>query len=369
MAMAIWLHLAACVWFYVGETGWTEHNGIGERSPSYQYLTSLHWAATQFQGNSDVSPGSSGGERFVAVMVVLVSILFSGIFLSELTSAIVDAAALRRSQGAKLEATHRFLVRRKVSFATSMLVKRHIKHEAKAVGAVDEACVLEMLPERLNRQLLNEIRQPVLAQHVVMRAWFGLHMRSFSQLCCEHLEAATYHPDDIIFSFLEVCQNMFFVQDGVYAYCKFSPLLEKMNKNVSQAGSDGGNARTRESFGEGLDASTAALTKAVGANPGMVPLALGDYLCEPVIWCPWQHRGDLAAVTFGTMLHLHVGAVTDLVGRYPTLKSLGGEHAANFAEMLRIKGRSDLFDSLDCIREHHQAASSFSKTLSTPFGF
>merc|ERR1712014_157790 len=76
-------------------------------------------------------------------------------------------------------------------------------------------------------------------------------------------------------------------------------------------------------------------------------------LCEAVLWSPWQHRGDLTTETYVCMLHLGFTDIYEIIGRYPSIKSLGYRHARLFLESLADRRRNDLFNSSMCLTEQY----------------
>merc|ERR1719331_2500203 len=93
--LALMSHVNACMWYAAGrdsETGWTSR--YEDRPVMFQYLVSMHWALTQFQGTSDVVPGSSMLERAYAVICVLLSLLILSCFVSSLTNMMMQLQAL-----------------------------------------------------------------------------------------------------------------------------------------------------------------------------------------------------------------------------------------------------------------------------------
>merc|ERR1712032_830881 len=68
--------------------------GIDMFDPAYQYLCSMHWAISQLQGSTDIVPGSSHGERVMAILTIAVSVGLLAKFVSALTNLTMQLHAL-----------------------------------------------------------------------------------------------------------------------------------------------------------------------------------------------------------------------------------------------------------------------------------
>jgi len=234
----------------------------------------------------------------------------------------------------------------------SVDIKKHIRHEVLGHVDTDEAWILSMLPERLRKQLLVEVRQPFLLSSVVFHAWCHVHERSFKQLCCDFLKSYVPHADEEMFGIGESCQYMIFVQSGDLAYLMYSMTLATISDGR------GGPARFRENRTLRTDGNQKAVLLEEHRRSGghadttaAIRIGPGISICEPVLWCAWQHRGDLTALNFASCLQLDPEALVNIVSRYPGMGSFGADHADDFIEMLNTSCRSDLFDSSCCLDE------------------
>merc|ERR1712209_89765 len=75
-----------------------------------------------------------------------------------------------------------------------------------------------------------------------------------------------------------------------------------------------------------------------------VPIRVGTWMCELVVWCQWNHRGDLTTTNISTTLELSIDDFVEIMRRYPTVKALGVEHAPSIVDWLNREYACDLFD-------------------------
>merc|ERR1712137_225153 len=71
-------HAAACIWYYLGRTGWVLHTGISNEPIALRYFKSLSFVMSQLQGSTDMLPGQSLVERAYHALMVFASIVFLG---------------------------------------------------------------------------------------------------------------------------------------------------------------------------------------------------------------------------------------------------------------------------------------------------
>merc|ERR1711971_1347693 len=81
-----------------------------------------------------------------------------------------------------------------------------------------------------------------------------------------------------------------------------------------------------------------------------IPILHGTWLCEPVIWCAWNHRGDLTTTQCSTTMELRFADLTEMLRRYPAVKALGFEHSEVMVDCLNREHGCDLWDSVACLK-------------------
>merc|ERR1712242_494809 len=92
LAVIFLSHFIACLWYSISDTGniqgdrsWIVEFHVQERSLFFQYLTSLHWALSQFTpGSMKVEP-QSARERLFAVLILVVGIIIFASIVSSIT--------------------------------------------------------------------------------------------------------------------------------------------------------------------------------------------------------------------------------------------------------------------------------------------
>merc|ERR1712167_277091 len=76
----------------------------------------------------------------------------------------------------------------------------------------------------------------------------------------------------------------------------------------------------------------------------------GAYLCEPVLWCHWQHHGDFVVDVTTGILGLNIEKFCHLLQCYPGISQWAGEHALRFVTCLNYTSPCDLFDTDACMQ-------------------
>jgi len=178
-----------------------------------------------------------------------------------------------------------------------------------------EEDMLAVLPVHVKRLLLVEARGPPLHRHVIWQALQRTYPRCFERVCVDLLRSRVYTPDYLIFHAGEIASKVLVVERGSLEYNHMSRY-----NNCSCC-------------------PPADLVRSA--------IQVGDMLAEPLVWCQWQHAGDLDSIQHTLLLELEIVLFSDLVRRYPAVKRWGMAHAIQFVEALRRSSAfiSDLFDS------------------------
>jgi len=121
-------HFNACLWWAIGTrypNGWA-HKYQQNTTVSYQYLTSLHWALTQFQGTSEILPGTITLERGWAVVTVMLALMILCSVVGGLTNMMMQLQSLREEQVWTQRAVCSYLMFNKISVRLSVRIKKYI---------------------------------------------------------------------------------------------------------------------------------------------------------------------------------------------------------------------------------------------------
>merc|ERR1711920_687844 len=119
-----------------------------------------------FQGNSDIYPGGSTGERLYAVCTVLLSLLVFSTFVSSLTNMMMQLQDLSDERNQQLRSVTAYLAQNQISSKLSLRVKKYV-HWSQRIsqqrGGND--AVIKILPLELMMDLNDAVRAPVLYSH------------------------------------------------------------------------------------------------------------------------------------------------------------------------------------------------------------
>jgi len=260
------------------------------------------------------------------------------------------------------------LLRHKISANLTSNVKRHLKHEAKHGNSQNgDEKVLAHLPNILRRALLLETRGPIVKGALPFCCLKNVCPSGFERLCCSSLRLRWHAPDEQIFCFSEICRSMFFVDTGVFAYLRWSDSISsyllrfrgaKPSAMSRQSSCKDPTARKQR------DNTLAHIEEGDAGQSRYIYVRYGRVVCEPVLWCCWQHRGDLNALTYSSVLELAFRDFEQLSTRYPQIKAIGHQHCQTFVDALNDKSRSDLFDSR-CVYDGQRRVSRISSAEMT----
>lgn len=132
-------HYLGCMWWFVGtykgvhseaddihgREGWTSQDFVKDRSPSYKYLTSIHWSLSQFQGQSEIEVGSTWSERAYAAWVLVFALFICAWIISCLTSLIMELRSLGAESATKNRHVRQFLISNGIGLRNSMQVRKY----------------------------------------------------------------------------------------------------------------------------------------------------------------------------------------------------------------------------------------------------
>jgi len=138
-------HFIACAWFYLGDsaTGWVSAEGMHDRTTVYKYLTSVHFALTQFTPSSmSVQPVTSW-ERLFAVFTILVALCVFSSFISRITSRMAALRARTAHKDLQKRHVRKYLVWHNISPKLALRIKRHL---------------FEVIPKKQNESDMNSSR-------------------------------------------------------------------------------------------------------------------------------------------------------------------------------------------------------------------
>ena len=258
-------HYVGCGWFAVGQVegfdkSWvSEHlTGEGDQHVLSQYLTSVHWAVTQFTPAAmEVVPVNSA-ERMYAIVVIFSGLVMFSSFVSSMTSAMDLINKLNFEQRQKSTALRQYITENRVSLELLFCIQNYQRSmralEPKKLHECD-VVLFKNLPEDLLQRLHSEVYGPVIAMHPLFGHLQGKEDSMMLGICHLAMSERSLVIGEELFRYGTPGSKMYFIVSGTVAY--FSGYSEKM--------------------------------------PKLVPA--NQWMCEPVLWCKWEHRGRLTVAT------------------------------------------------------------------------
>ncbi|CAL1131827.1 unnamed protein product [Cladocopium goreaui] len=257
-------HYVGCGWFAVGqvegfEKSWvSEHFNEGDQHVLSQYLTSVHWAVIQFTPAAmEVMPVNSA-ERMYAIVVIFSGLVMFSSFVSSMTSAMNLINKLNFEQRQKSTALRQYITENRVSLELLFCIQNYQRYtralERKKLHESDVAA-FKNLPEDLLQRLHSEVYGPVIATHPLFGHLQGNEDSTINGICHLAMSECSLVIGEELFRYGVTGAKMYFINSGKLAY--FSGYSEKMPKLISA----------------------------------------GRWMCEPVLWCKWEHRGRLTVAT------------------------------------------------------------------------
>jgi hypothetical protein len=224
IGVIFYVHISGVAFFALGKahaTGWVyRYEGIFFSWPS-NYIGSLQWAVTELQGTAEVMPGNLPERQFSAAHC-LMSVIVLGLFVSGLTmvmQAMQEVGAEKRKLVFSLST---YMKAHNIRSDLCIQVMRYLKHKDKWEGKSrydsEEANILSCLPQALRRDLLREVRWPVIGERLLMKSFQRACKTFTEQVFCGLLQSRQYSAGDRVYQQGLVCSMVYFVVSGTASY-------------------------------------------------------------------------------------------------------------------------------------------------------
>lgn len=276
-------HYLACLWYWVGTqkvegyTTWVEFNEITDREWTYKYAMSFFWALTQFTPASCRIQPTSPPEVMVSLFVILFGMVFFSVFISSITSERAKMQALHSKHDADHWRLRRYFRQNGVS---NDLLRRTIRFVDTVVAPMVQTVQRKdvALLDYLSVPLQLEVQSEIFCKSLLVHPLFD-HLKQnngswackfFADVVAQLLLAQT----DELFQSGQVCHEMYFIKQGALAYCRQE---ERMKV------------------------------------PEVEHICSKDWICEPVLWMPWEHQGTAKATEECHLIAINSAYVRRLV--------------------------------------------------------
>jgi len=276
-------HLSACLWYWLGtlhdkdEPGW--HQIYLDSHPkgdtlAYMYLTSFHWAITQFTPASIKIQPENSIERAFAIFILLTAFVSMSTFISGLTSAVMQLRQLSSVKHKQFWLLRKYLNEAGVPTKLAVRINNYCEHAwISRSKRLQEKNIelLMLLSMSLRAELKETIFSPRFAQHAFFMLLQTTAPTAVRSLCSTAVKQIELGQADDLFLCGEDTHHMFFVQKGKLTYKFFE-----------------------EGPGEMVDHA--------------------HWVCEACLWTSWVYRGTLTGVHPSTSTAIDTDAFSKVVG-------------------------------------------------------
>lgn len=323
--LVILTHFNACLWYYVGnrEAGWANDvtGQVAGRDDVYKYVCAIHWALTQFQGTSEILPGSTLVERIYASVFLTFALIILASFVATLTNMLLQLQALKDMRNRQHREIRSYLQANQISRALSMRVKKYVEWKLQLLArSQNDEAVLAILPPPLVSDLFYEIRGASVSVHHFFSLMEDHHPRIFRRLCHQGLNQHWQAPHELIFQPSDEADKMYFVCQGTLRY---RTLVQGDRVQLP-----------------GRISSEDVLNSKKNLDDGGDVVQAGDSLCEACLWVDWLHCGALVAETDSVLLGLENKSFDKIVVSYQPAHAMAVLYARSFLAALNCFGKN-----------------------------
>lgn len=288
-------HVIACLWYLIGRNGWVKEYMARDEAWEMLYLTSLHWTVTQFTPASMLVNPQNLGERLFTVVVIFFALISFSSFVSSVTNSMNHLRSLKSAESKQFAKLERFLHDHNIPFTVAVRIRRYLEHamlQQKKRLQMKDVELLAKLSTPLTMELHFEVKFPAVSVHPFFAHYAEANVRAMHQLCHSGLRSVHLSTDDVLFNPGEIASSMFFVLGGELVY----------RKQLDKAATDpDASMRTSDAQGGGDQVFE---KQAVHA---------GEWICEMVLWTPWEYHGQLRAATESSLDALDAAQFHDIV--------------------------------------------------------
>uniref|UniRef100_A0A7S4VSB0 Cyclic nucleotide-binding domain-containing protein n=1 Tax=Alexandrium monilatum TaxID=311494 RepID=A0A7S4VSB0_9DINO len=267
-------HFVACGWWAVGnyvenvQVRWVDLVKQADDGFGYSYLTSLHWALTQFTPASMEVVPTNVWERGYTILVMMMGLGAFSSFLASISSLMTQLRALRSMQYKEDLLIRRYLMEHSISLELGnriMFFFRENRRFVKRQRLVEkDVKALEMLPESMRIRLHWEVYESVITPHpLFFHLNFTDHL-GLVEICHRSMTESLLGQGHELFHSGKVAERMYFVGKGSMSYNPGRTCEETTADDVME----------------------------------------GQWLSEMVLWMNWVHRGTVRALTHSHLVEL-----------------------------------------------------------------
>eukprot|EP00929_Paragymnodinium_shiwhaense_P063201 TRINITY_DN31589_c0_g1_i3.p1 TRINITY_DN31589_c0_g1~~TRINITY_DN31589_c0_g1_i3.p1 ORF type:complete len:1004 (+),score=125.79 TRINITY_DN31589_c0_g1_i3:115-3126(+) len=263
-------HFIACGWYFLGKAtgGWVQTYCQGD-TPVMMYFTSLHWSLTQFTPATMAVQPQNFPERMFAVGVLLFALITFSSFVSSIQNLMTNLRNLRSTEARQLGKLDQYLSDHSISVQLSVRLRRYLQRSLRNQQhnlQEKDIELLEQLSTPMYMELRFELHYPLLSKHPFFASYADINQQAVQRICFEALKSTSLCASDSLFSVGDTAWGMYHVAKGVLMYALNPP----------------GHLSPRKGSLDFI---------------GKTAVHADDWFCEPVLWTPWEHKGNMSAIT------------------------------------------------------------------------
>merc|ERR1719487_2184569 len=198
-------HYVGCMWYYLSlgdERSWADKILAEDDSVGNAYITSLHWALSQFTpASAEVHPENMTERIWTCCVIIVAMVVFSS-FVSSITQAMTHLRTIRER-----EIKQEFMIRkffstyhipRELAGRVKYFIRQHNMLRGKHIKTSDVGA-FQLLPGTIQHDLREEAFLPFLCAHPLFRCLTQLSPLVMRDVCSKAVEELTFVPMEDVF--------------------------------------------------------------------------------------------------------------------------------------------------------------------------
>lgn len=296
-------HMIACGWWGVGSISgktWSSELEYDSKGVGLQYLTSLHWALSQFTGGMDEIYAANELERFFSVLMWVFGFMSAAVISSVLTSSLTQQYIIGGAGARKMAVLRKYLNQNHVPSNLAKRVCRSAKHAISGDLTPESVELLSVVSEPLKVEMHFQMYAHVLAAHPFFQDYLAEGPQVMRRVCHMAMSMLLLAVGDVVFTTDEVPNEpkMYFVASGILEYSDAYNEKEFVTEKM--------------------------------------------WVAEAAIWTTWKHQGNLTATNDVKLAVLDAQNFGDICRRW--MKKMKGTfnpklYASQFVEQLNKQDR------------------------------
>lgn len=317
-------HYIGCSWFLVGKSHegddtWITYHSFKDVGWGYQYLTSFHWAITQFTPASMHVQPQNPMERAYAIFVVVFALVGFSYVVGSISGSLAQLRSMQEDTYKQFWILRRYLKQNRVPMQLSGRIQRYLEHawnSQRQTLTLQSSKLFSLLSDQLQAELQYEICLPFLRVHELFDPMSTQCPTTMRRMAWHAIQRTSLAQDDHLFIPGESATHMYILVTGRMEYMK-----------PDEAGDEASSHAFKVQNSE-------------------------DFIAEPVLWTTaWDHLGALTAITETEVLRIDPQRFADIIHRSPPARTAAVAYGREFVERLNRADERSLSDIVRCERK------------------